>query len=171
MDHEFFFFLLNGIFHYLKRVNTPQQNEVAKRKNFHLLKVAKALLFQIFVPKTYWGGVVLSATYLINRLPTHVLNAISPSEPLLCLFHSSSVTLPCRIFGYVTFVHSHNPNHNKLDHRALKCVFIDYPSNKKGCKCYPQSRCVLTTMHCTFRETIIFCQSFTLPMLSPSMKL
>nr|KYP73597.1 Retrovirus-related Pol polyprotein from transposon TNT 1-94 [Cajanus cajan] len=71
VNHEFLNFLShNGIVHELTCVNTPQQNEVAERKNLHLLEVTRALLFQMFVPKNYWGKVVLTVTYLINRLPT-----------------------------------------------------------------------------------------------------
>ncbi|RDX87095.1 hypothetical protein CR513_31477, partial [Mucuna pruriens] len=65
------------------------------------------------VPIVYWGKVFLIATYLINKLPTRVLQ----------VFHV--------VFGCVAFVHSHNLNRSKLDPRAIKCTFIGYPSNKK----------------------------------------
>ncbi|RDY01849.1 hypothetical protein CR513_14778, partial [Mucuna pruriens] len=47
-----------------------------------------------------------------------------------------SPPLPSRVFGCVAFVHSHNPHRGKLNPRVVKCVFIGYPSNKKGFKCY-----------------------------------
>lgn len=43
-------------------------------------------------------------------------------------------SLPCGVFCCIVFVHSYNPNGEKLDSKALKCVFIDYRSNKKGYK-------------------------------------
>ena len=45
----------NGVVYELTCVDTPQQNGVAERKNRHLLKVTRALLFQMSVPKSYWG--------------------------------------------------------------------------------------------------------------------
>ena len=48
----------------------PQQNGVAERKNGHVLAVTKTLLFHNNVPKYYWGEAALTASYLINRLPS-----------------------------------------------------------------------------------------------------
>ncbi|RDX93352.1 hypothetical protein CR513_24403, partial [Mucuna pruriens] len=149
----------NGVVHELTCVNTPQQNGVAKRKNRHLLEVARALLFQMFVPNVYWGEVVLTAAYLINRLPTQVLNGISPIKHMLSLFPSSSLmlSLPSRVFGCVAFVHSHNPHRVKLDPKVVKCVFIGYLSNKKGFKCYHPPSCrFFVLMDVTFHETRSF---------------
>ncbi|RDX70252.1 hypothetical protein CR513_50525, partial [Mucuna pruriens] len=71
VNFEFSKFLKdNSVVHELTCVNTPQQNGVAERKNRYLLEVARALLFHMFVPNVYWGEVVLTPTYLINRLPT-----------------------------------------------------------------------------------------------------
>jgi len=44
-----------GVVHELTCVDTPQQNGVAERKNRHLLEVTRVLLFQMSVPKSYWG--------------------------------------------------------------------------------------------------------------------
>ena len=43
----------NGIIHQTSYVGTPQQNGVAKKKNRHLLKVARALMFARNVPKSF----------------------------------------------------------------------------------------------------------------------
>ncbi|RDX72684.1 hypothetical protein CR513_47793, partial [Mucuna pruriens] len=43
---------------------------------------------------------------------------------------SNSISGVCQIC--VAFVHSHNPHRGKLDPKVIKCVFIGYPSNKKG---------------------------------------
>ena len=48
------YFLENRIIHQTSYVGTPQQNGVAKKKkNSHLLKVARALMFARNVPKSF----------------------------------------------------------------------------------------------------------------------
>lgn len=72
------FFHENGIVHQSPCLNTPQQNGVVKRKNRHLLEVAKALLFANKVPNYLWGEAVLIAVYLINIMHSKVLKFETP---------------------------------------------------------------------------------------------
>lgn len=70
MDRNFQSYLgTNGIIHQTSRVNAAAQNGVSKRKNRHLLEVFRALMFTMNVQKVYWGDAVLTAAYLINRIP------------------------------------------------------------------------------------------------------
>ena len=98
MNH---FFLQEGIIHESSCVDTPQQNGVAERKMRHLLNVARALLHHHTVPKIFWGEAVLTAAFLINRMPTKVLNQQSPLSCLTTHFPDSNfhTTLPLRVFG------------------------------------------------------------------------
>ena len=91
----------NGILHPTSFVDTPQYG-VVERKNRHLLKTARALLFQMHVPKHFWADVIFVACFLINRMPPLVLNwdtpyhIIFPSKPLF--------PIEPRIFGCTCFV-------------------------------------------------------------------
>ena len=67
-----------GIQHQSTCPHTPQQNGVSKRKNRQLLEVSRALMLSMNVPKYLWGEAVLTAAYLINRVPSRVLNHQTP---------------------------------------------------------------------------------------------
>ena len=64
------YLLSQGIVHQSSCIDTLQQNGVAERKNRHLLEVARSLMFTTHVPKIFRGEAVLTATYLINRMPS-----------------------------------------------------------------------------------------------------
>ena len=132
-------YLLNqGIIHISSCVDTPQQNGVAERKNRHLLEVARSLMFSTNVPKHFWGKAVLTAAYLINRMPSRVLKFQTPYQTLLTAFPNTKLLsdLEPKIFGCSVFVHVHQTHRSKLDPRSIKCIFIGYSSNHKGYKCY-----------------------------------
>jgi len=60
------FFRHLGIRHQTSCTYTPQQNELAERKNQKLLEVVCASFFGMNMPQFYWGEAVKSAAYLIN---------------------------------------------------------------------------------------------------------
>ncbi|RVW30369.1 Retrovirus-related Pol polyprotein from transposon TNT 1-94 [Vitis vinifera] len=130
-----------GILHDSSCVNTPQQNGVTERKNGHLLNTTRVLLFQGNIPKSYWVEAVLTATYMINRIPSQVLDNKSPVEILKSFYphFKTSNGLTPRVFGCTAFVHVHSQHRDKLDPRAIKCVFLGYSSTQKGYKCYNPS--------------------------------
>ena len=55
-------------------MSTPQQNDLSEHKNRRLLEVARALMLNSNVPKCFWGDAILTACYLINRVPSQVLH-------------------------------------------------------------------------------------------------
>ena len=95
---------------------------MAEWKNRHLLEVARALLFQNKAPKYLWGEAILTGTYLINRMPSKILNFRTPLDVFTSAFPNNrlSCTLPLKIFGCTVFVHIHEPNQGKLEPRAKK---------------------------------------------------
>ena len=108
-------FQKEGIIHESPCITTPQQNGVAKRKNRHLLERTRALLFQQNVQKSYWGEVVLTSAYVINRIPSRVLGFKSPLETLSQFYLNirSSFNLAPGVSECTFFVHIHNHNRGK----------------------------------------------------------
>jgi hypothetical protein len=134
--------------------NTPKQNGTAERKNRHLLEVARAIMFESNVPKFLWGDAVLTASYLINRMPTRVLNYLTPLNVFKNLFPTCRLhaDLPLKVFGCTVFMHTPN-SRSKLDLRAEKCIFIGYSPNQKGYRCYnPTAKKLHVSMDVTFLE-------------------
>ncbi|XP_028086199.1 uncharacterized protein LOC114287116 [Camellia sinensis] len=150
------FLAKEGIVHLSSCVDTPQQNGIAERKNRHLLDVARSLMFSTNVPQFFWGEAVLTAAYLINRMPSRVLQFQTPCQLLLKSFPTTRLisTIPPKIFGCSVFVHIHHQYRSKLDPRSLKCIFIGYSSHQKGYKCYsPVTKKFYNSMDVTFFET------------------
>ena len=142
-----------GIIHQSSCPNTPQQNGVSERKNRHLLDVARALMYTTNVPYHFWGEAVLTAAYLINRMPSRVLEFQTPCEILLGVYpHTKLITrIPVKIFGCSVFVHKQNPS--KLQPRSLKCIFLGYSPTQKGYKCYsPTLKRYFISKNVTFME-------------------
>ncbi|KAK4385974.1 Retrovirus-related Pol polyprotein from transposon TNT 1-94 [Sesamum angolense] len=72
-----------GVLHQTSYPYTSQQNNVAERKHRHLLDVAQIIMTSMNVPKSYWGDAILTACYLINRMPSSILNGDTPYS---CIF-------------------------------------------------------------------------------------
>ena len=124
----------HGILHQSSCAHTPQQNGVAERKNRHLVETARTLLLYSHVPFRFWGDAILTACYLINRMPSSVLHdqiphsLLFPDQPLYFL--------PPRVFGCTCFVHILTPGQDKLSAKAMKCLFLGYSRLQKGYRCY-----------------------------------
>ena len=63
------------------------------------------------VPKSFSGDVLLTVAYLVNRMPSSVLQFQSPME-LLSKSYSNASPLSPKIFGGLCFVH--NPLSRKV---------------------------------------------------------
>ncbi|KAJ9551410.1 hypothetical protein OSB04_015455 [Centaurea solstitialis] len=144
------FFKSHGIIHQRSCVHTPQQNGVVERKHRHLLNVARALRFQAHLPVSFWGECILTAAYIINKLPTPNLRYKSPHE---LLFGSPPDYNNLRVFGCLCFARNINIK-NKFDARANPGIFVGYPYGKKGYKIFdPITRTIYTSRDVIFRET------------------
>ncbi len=141
-----------GILHQTTCINTPEQNGVSERKNRHILEVTRSLLFQSNVPKRFWSDAMLTAVYLINRLPSTILNYKIPLE----ILNNRKMNLDhLRIFGCTCFVHI--KRQDKLDKNAVKTIFLGYSSQKKGYKCYdPIKQKLYISRDITFFENVPF---------------
>ncbi|XP_071719484.1 uncharacterized protein [Rutidosis leptorrhynchoides] len=130
---------------------TAQQNGIVERKHRHLLNVARSLLFQSNLTLCYWSDCVLTATYIINRLPSSVLLGRSPFEMIYRFKPSLS---HMRVFGCLCFASILN-NNVKFSSKSEKCVLLGYSNVKKGYKLLSlESNTILFSRDVKFYETI-----------------
>ncbi|GKA91411.1 retrovirus-related pol polyprotein from transposon RE1 [Tanacetum coccineum] len=59
---------------------TPQQNGVFERKNQTIVEIAKSMMHEKGLPKSFWVEAVYTAVYLLNRSPTKALDNKTPLE-------------------------------------------------------------------------------------------
>ena len=112
-------------------------------------------MFSTHIPKHFWGEAVLTATYLINRMPSIVLKFKTPCRSRLQIFPYTKIisSLDLKIFECSAFVHIHQQHRRKIDPKSIKCIFIAYSSHQKGYKCYsPITKRVYNSMDVTFFE-------------------
>ncbi|KAG8480278.1 hypothetical protein CXB51_024811 [Gossypium anomalum] len=103
---------------------------LVERKHRYIVDTGMTLLAQASVPMHLWAHAFKSASYLINRLATHVLNRKSPYEML----HK---TLPnymhLKVFGCRCYPYLRPFNTHKLQYQSRLCVFLGYsPVHKRS---------------------------------------
>ena len=88
-----------------------QQNGSAERKHRHIVEVGLSLLAHASTPLKYWDEPFITATYLINRLPSKV---IGNSTPLELLYHQKPDYNSLKTFGCACYPNLRPYNHHKL---------------------------------------------------------
>ncbi|KAG9442665.1 hypothetical protein H6P81_018519 [Aristolochia fimbriata] len=123
------------------KTTCPEQNGLVERKHRHIVEMGLALLAQASMPKSHWDSAFATATFIINRLPTPVLQSKSPFE---VLFHSSPDYSMFRVFGCLCYPHLRPYASHKLEDRSTTCVFLGYHSNYKVAMWSSTKQCFLT---------------------------
>ncbi|KAJ0487829.1 putative RNA-directed DNA polymerase [Helianthus annuus] len=132
--------------------HTPQQDGVVERKHRHLLDTARTLMFEANLPKRFWGECVLTAAYIINRLPSKVIKDNTPYE----LVRGDKPNYDhMRVLGCLVYYRSIETNGDKFEIRGRPGVFMGYPGGIKGYKIFdPKSGKMITSRHVRFAEKV-----------------
>ena len=76
------FFQRIGISHHVSCPYAHQKNGSTERKHRHIVEVGLSLLAHASMPLKFWDEAFITATYIINRLPSKVINNETPLERL-----------------------------------------------------------------------------------------
>jgi len=146
------YFKTIGIHHRVICPHTHEQNGMVERRHRHIVEIGLTLLGQCHAPLKYWSYAFESSIYLINRMPTPVLNYKSPFE---CLLKSSPDYAFLRTFGCLCFPFLRPCNTHKLDFRSSACVFLGYSNSHLGYRCLDlTSKRIYLARHVRFHEHV-----------------
>ncbi|KAJ6969913.1 hypothetical protein NC653_034466 [Populus alba x Populus x berolinensis] len=163
------FFQTIGIHHRLICPHTHEQNGTVERRHRHIVETGLTLLGQCNAPLRFWNYAMESSVYLINRMPTHVLQNKSP---FACLFHRTPDYNFLRTFGCLCFPFLRPYHAHKLDFRSSPCVFLGYSSSHLGYRCLDlEFGRVYVSRHVCFHECVFpfkKCEQVTTPPVSPT---
>ncbi|XP_021747926.1 uncharacterized protein LOC110713790 [Chenopodium quinoa] len=152
-DNDVFrnFCLSHGMVFRFSCLHTSSQNGKAERKIRTINNMIRTLLAHSSVPPSFWHHALQMATYLHNILPTKLLAYDSPTK---ILYQQDPSYSHLRVFGCLCYPLLPSTTINKLQPRSTPCVFLGYPPNHRGYKCYDiSSRKIIISRHVVFDET------------------
>jgi len=140
-----------GISHTFSAPRTPQQNGVAERKNRTLIEIARTLLNDYNLPKSFWGEAVSTTCYITNRAlirgglkKTHEI--LKGRKPNIGYF---------KPFGCKCFILNTKDHLGKFDAKSDEEIFLGYSLSSKAYRVYNKRTFkVEESMNVVFDESV-----------------
>jgi hypothetical protein len=129
---------------------TSPQNGKVERIIRSVNHVIRTLLTQASLPGRYWAEGLDTATYLLNRLPTMVIQATCPH---LALFGFAPFYEHLHVFDCTCYPNIIATAPHKLSPHSTRCVFLGYYVDHKGYHCLDLStNRLIGSRHVVFDE-------------------
>ena len=123
---------------------------MVERKHRHIVETGLTLLAQAKIPLSFWWESFHTASFLINRMPTPILNNLSPFTKL---YGRKPDYHFLRTFGCSCYPFLRPYSKHKFNFYTQKCVMIGYSPIYKGYKCLDSSGKIYVARHVTFIES------------------
>ena len=91
--------------------------------------MARCLLFEKKLPKSFWAEAVYTSVYLLKRLPT---KALKNKTHFKAWYGAKPIVEHLRVFGCICYIHVLVVKKDKLDQKVEIGVFLGYSNNVKG---------------------------------------
>lgn len=141
------YIIAQGIQNHRTAPYSPQQNGIAERKNRTLIEMARCMIIEAGLEKSFWGEAVVMANYVQNRLPSREVS----TTPFQNWFGSKPSIEHFRRFGSKCFTFVPDEKRRKLDSKAIESIFVGYDLNSKAYRCYiPSTRKVVISRDVKF---------------------
>jgi len=134
--------------------NRPQQNGSAERANRTIMEAVVAALAESGLPQSFWLEALASFIHVWNRLPSSSTALKSTATTPYELWYKKKPDLShLRVWGCRAYVHVQKDKRKKLDWHMTPCIFIGFPSNYQGWKCWdPASKKTVISERVEFDE-------------------
>ena len=141
-----------GVSHFTTPPHTPEHNGTAERRHRHVVETGLALLHFSGLPLSYWSHAFQTAVYLINRLPTPILNNNTPFKMLFKQLPNYAKLKP---FGCLCYPWLKPYSASKLHPKSKPCLFLGYSTSQSAYKCLdPTTNRIYLSRHVKFEEEI-----------------
>nr|GEW39115.1 hypothetical protein [Tanacetum cinerariifolium] len=132
------------------KARTPQQNEVAERRNRLLIEAARTMLAGSKLSTTFWAEAINTACYVQNKVLVVKPHNKTPYK----LFHGITPTLSfMRPFGYLVTILNTIDHLGKFNGKADKGFFVGYSLCSKSFRVFnSKTRIVEENFHIRFSE-------------------
>ncbi|PON60646.1 LOW QUALITY PROTEIN: hypothetical protein TorRG33x02_284510 [Trema orientale] len=106
------------------------------------MEMTRCMLHEKELPKKLWAEAANTAVFLLNRLPTRILQ----KKNSIAWFEYKPNLLNLKIFGCLCFSYVPQVKRDKLDKKAEPGVFIGYSNSSKAYRIFqPQNGKILVS--------------------------
>jgi hypothetical protein len=139
-----------GVHHHHMAPYIPQQNGIVERRNGIVVATNMSMLKAKGLLGWFWGEVVNTIVYVLNRCPTKSVDGMTLFEA----WHKRKPAVHhLRTFGCIVYVRNMTPHLKKPKDHGRKMIFVSYESSSKAYHAYnPIMKRVHVTRDMVFDE-------------------